>query len=83
MLMRCWAQPSWPGLMFPVRWILEGHHLGYGILKHLGEPSGHRLQVMGISHLHYKDGKVVDEWRLYDELALMVQVRLGRLQAMR
>jgi predicted ester cyclase len=64
-----------------VRWILEGHHLGYGILKHLGEPMGQRLQVMGISHFHVKDGQVVDEWRVYDELALMVQVRLGRMQA--
>ena len=71
------------GTKVAVRWILEGHHLGYGILKHLGEPTGQRLQVMGISHLHYKDGKIVDEWRLYDELALMVQVRLGQLQATR
>jgi predicted ester cyclase len=64
-----------------VRWILEGHHLGYGILKHLGEPGGERLQIMGISHFHVKDGQVVDEWRVYDELALMVQVRLARMQA--
>jgi predicted ester cyclase len=71
------------GVKVAVRWILEGHHLGYGILKHLGEPTGERLQVMGISHLHVKDGRVVDEWRLYDELALMVQVRLGQLQRTR
>lgn len=64
-----------------VRWLIEGHHLGHGILRHLGEPTGQRVQVMGISHLHVRDGKVVDEWRLYDELALMVQVRLGRMQA--
>ena len=64
-----------------VRWILEGHHMGYGILKHLGEPGGERLQIMGISHFHVKDGKVVGEWRVYDELALMVQVRLARMQA--
>jgi hypothetical protein len=36
---------------------------------------------MGISHFHVKDGQVVDEWRVYDELALMVQVRLARMQA--
>jgi predicted ester cyclase len=64
-----------------VRWIIEGHHLGHGILRHLGPPKGQRLQVMGISHFHVKDGRITDEWRLYDELALMVQCRLHELQA--
>ena len=50
-----------------VRWIMEGHHLGYGILNHLGAPTGKRVQIMGISHFHYKNGKIVDEWRVYDE----------------
>ena len=63
-----------------VRWILEGHHLGHGILRHIGTPQGQRLQIMGISHFHVKDGRVQDEWRVYDELALMVQCRLARLQ---
>ena len=64
-----------------VRWILEGHHLGHGILRHIGPPLGQRLQVMGISHFHVKDGHVHDEWRVYDELALMVQCRLAALQS--
>ena len=42
-----------------VRWIMEGHHIGYGLL---GEPTGQRLQVMGMSHFHYKDGQIVDDW---------------------
>ncbi len=67
------------GVKVAVRWIIEGHHLGYGILRALGEPSGKRLQVMGMTHLHIRDGRVVDEWRAYDELALMVQVRLAQL----
>lgn len=64
-----------------VRWILEGHHLGYGILRHVGDPTGQRLQVMGISHFHVKDGKILDEWRVYDELSMMMQIRLGQMQA--
>jgi predicted ester cyclase len=64
-----------------VRWILEGHHLGYGILRHLGDPTGQRLQVMGISHFHVKDGRILDEWRVYDELSMMMQIRLGQMQA--
>lgn len=62
-----------------VRWIMEGHHLGYGILSHLGAPTGKRVQVMGMSHFHYKDGKIVDEWRVYDEASLLVQVKLAQL----
>ncbi|MBI1416784.1 MAG: ester cyclase [Limimaricola sp.] len=62
-----------------VRWIMEGHHLGYGILNHLGAPTGKRVQVMGISHFHYKNGKIVDEWRVYDEASMLVQVKLAQM----
>jgi predicted ester cyclase len=62
-----------------VRWIMEGHHLGHGILELLGPPTGKRVQVMGISHFHYKDGKIVDEWRVYDQASMLAQVRLAQL----
>ena len=67
------------GVKVAVRWIIEGHHLGYGILRHLGDPTGKRLQIMGMSHFHIKDGQVVDEWRVYDELSLMMQVKLAQM----
>jgi len=62
-----------------VRWILEGHHLGFGTLAHLGPPTGKRVQIMGMSHFHYKDGKIVDEWRVFDEASALVQVKLAQL----
>ncbi len=62
-----------------VRWIMEGHHLGYGILNHLGAPTGKRVQAMGISHLHYKNGKIIDEWRVFDEASMLVQVKLAEM----
>jgi pimeloyl-ACP methyl ester carboxylesterase/predicted ester cyclase len=67
------------GVKVAVRWIMEGHHLGYGILSELGDPTGKRLQVMGMSHYHYKDGKIVDEWTVYDELSLLTQIKLAQL----
>jgi predicted ester cyclase len=67
------------GTKVAVRWVMEGHHLGYGLLQSLGEPTGKRLQVMGMSHYHIKDGKVVDEWNVYDELSLLTQVKLAQL----
>jgi predicted ester cyclase len=59
-----------------VRWIMEGHHIGHGLL---GSPSGQRLQVMGMSHFHYKEGRIVDEWTVYDELSLLMQIKLGQM----
>ena len=64
------------GEKIAVRWMMDGHHLGHGVL---GAPTGHRLFVMGMSHFHLVDGKVVEEWTIYDELALLVQIKLGAL----
>ena len=66
------------GEKLALRWIIDGHHLGHGVL---GAPTGHRLFVMGFTHLHYRDGKIVDEWVVYDELALLTQIKLADLQA--
>ncbi len=59
-----------------VRWVMEGHHTGYGLL---GPPTGHRLFVLGMTHLHVVDHLIVEEWTLYDELALLTQIKLGDL----
>ena len=67
------------GVKVAVRWLMEGHHLGYGILGELGKPTGKRLQVMGMTHYHYKDGKIVDEWNVYDELSLLMQIKLAQM----
>lgn len=64
------------GTKYAVRWTLEGHHLGYGPL---GAPTGHPLSVMGITHYHVRDGKIIDEWAVYDELSMLAQVKLAAL----
>ena len=60
-----------------IRWVMEGHHLGHGAI--LGAPSGARLFLLGVTHLHVKDGRVVDDWTVYDEMALLTQVKLAAL----
>ena len=67
------------GVKVAVRWILEGHHLGYGILESLGDPTGKHVKLMGMTHYHYKDGKIVDDWTVYDELSLLVQIKLAQM----
>lgn len=67
------------GVKVAVRWVMEGHHLGFGGIASFGDPTGKKVQVMGISHYHYKDGKIVDEWTVYDELSMLVQIKLAQL----
>jgi predicted ester cyclase len=40
-----------------------------------GTPTGKPVNIMGISHHHVKDGKFVKEWTVFDELALLKQLR--------
>lgn len=67
------------GTKVAVRWLIEGHHLGWGVLEELGAPTGKRVQIMGMSHFHIKDGKVVDEWTNYDEMSILMQVKLAQM----
>ncbi|GIL39587.1 ester cyclase [Roseiterribacter gracilis] len=66
------------GEKIALRWTLDGHHFGYGPL---GAPTGYKLSVMGVTHFHIIDGKIVDEWVVYDELSMLVQLKLAALQA--
>ena len=66
------------GELVAVRWIIDGHHLGWGTL---GAPTGQRVCVMGMTHLRVVDHRIVDDWTVYDELAMLTQVKLGQMQA--
>ncbi len=61
------------GVKIAVRWTLEGHHTGWGAL---GAPTAKPLFVMGMSQFHLVRGRIVEEFTLWDELALRVQLRL-------
>jgi pimeloyl-ACP methyl ester carboxylesterase/predicted ester cyclase len=64
------------GTKYALRWVMDGHHLGYGSL---GAPTGQHLFVMGVTHFHIRDGKIIDEWAVYDELSMLVQIKLAEL----
>jgi predicted ester cyclase len=66
------------GEKIAVRWIMEGHHLGYGML---GTPTGYRIFLLGVSHYHIRDGRIVEQWDVYDEMAMLTQIKLGALGA--
>ncbi len=64
------------GEKIAVRWIMDGHHLGHG---NLGTPTGQRICVLGFTHMHVVGGRIVDEWVVYDEMAMLTQIRLGEM----
>lgn len=67
------------GTKVAIRWLVEGHHLGWGVLEELGAPTGKRVQVMGMTHLHIRDGRIVDDWTNYDEMSILMQVKLAQM----
>ena len=61
------------GYRVATRWTFQGTHEGYGVY---GPPTGKRAQIMGVSHHHIQDGRFVQEWTLFGEVALMLQLAL-------
>lgn len=59
------------GYRVATRWTFQGTHEGHGIY---GEPTGKPVRITGISHHHIKDGKFIQEWTLFDEVALLLQL---------
>ena len=44
-----------------IRWVVEGHHTGWGLL---GAPTGQRVFVLGMTHLHVVNGRITEELSL-------------------
>ena len=66
-----WLGNDTDGYRVAVRWTLQGTHRGPGLY---GDPSGKRVNIMGISHYHVKNGKFVEEWTVFDEIAVLKQL---------
>lgn len=60
-----------------IRWSLAGKHRGAGVW---GEPTGRDLLVMAVSQSRVRQGRIVEEVCVFDELAVLRQV-LGGLGA--
>jgi predicted ester cyclase len=54
------------------RWHFIGTHRGIGIY---GRPTGRQIQMLGSTQYRIKDGKVVEEWTFFNELALLWKLR--------
>jgi predicted ester cyclase len=67
-----WIGDDRDGYRVATRWTLIGTHDGPSMY---GTPTGKPVNVMGITHHVVKDGRFVKEWTVFDELALLKQLR--------
>lgn len=65
-----------PGEHVAVRWTLAGTHTGGALW---GEPSGAEVLILAESQYRFENGKVVEEWLVFDELAVLTQIERARL----
>ena len=54
-----------------LRWTLTGRYAEHGLY---GKPTGARLFLLGATHLDMIGDRIVEEWTVFDELAVLAQV---------
>ena len=62
------------------RYTWSGHHRGHGPY---GPPTGRRIQRREIAHCLVKRGRIVEEWVVHDETALIRQLGLDEVELAR
>ena len=67
----CHVGDAESGWRVAARWTLRGTHTGYG---NYGEPTGSPVRLLGISHYLIQDGRIANEWTVFDEFALLKQL---------
>lgn len=66
-----WVEES-DGVIVAVRWRLDGSSSPYGAVGEM--PAGRPVAMIGMSHFRFgEDGRIVEEWSVFDDVALMVQ----------
>lgn len=59
------------GFAVSVRWSAAGTHRGPALY---GPPTGRRVSLWGINQLYVRDGRIVEDWCLFNEFDVMAQV---------
>jgi len=63
------------GLRIAAIWTLHATYCGVPLY---GKPTRSPVKIMGASHFEMRNGKILREWRLYDEIAVMTQIAHAR-----
>ncbi len=64
------------GLRVAVIWLLRGTYCG---VPTYGPVTRTPVNVLGASHMELRDGRVLREWRIFDEIAVLAQIHAGRV----
>ena len=64
------------GLRIAAIWVMHGTYSGVPLY---GPPTRSPVKILGASHYEISDGKILREWRIYDEIAVMAQIASSRL----
>ena len=70
-----WMGNDADGWLISTRWSAEGTHSGGGLYR---EPTGNACQIWGITQWRVKDGRIEQEWQLFNEFDLMMQIAKAR-----
>ncbi|WP_420628503.1 ester cyclase [Candidatus Leptofilum sp.] len=66
-----WMGNDDEGYRTAMRWSIVGKHDGWGIY---GAPTGRPVQMWGITQHEIKDGRITQEWFMFNEFAVMQQI---------
>lgn len=68
-------EDSFHGTRVSVVWVLQGTYSG---VPQYGPVTNSPVEIFGVSHFQFRDGKIIKEWRVYDELAVLAQIARAR-----
>jgi predicted ester cyclase len=66
-----WMGNPEEGYLTSVRWSIVGSHRGHGVY---GEPTGRPIHMWGITQHRIRNGKIAEEWMMFNEFDLMQQI---------
>ena len=66
-----WMGNEAEGFTTSTRWSVVGTHTGPGVY---GKPTGRRVYMWGITQHVIKDGKITEEWMMFNEFEVMAQI---------
>ena len=66
-----WMGNDKDGYLTAMRWSIVGRHSGWGVY---GAPTGRPVHMWGITQHNIQDGRIVKEWMLFNEFAVMQQI---------
>ena len=75
----CYQAAQDGGVDVAVRWTMVGDHTGS---KLFGAPSAAPILILGESQFHVVDGKITEEWTVFDQLAVLSQIHRARLNTL-